>query len=118
MESFPTPDQTAETCARIYATEIVTRNGTGSQIITDQCLFFMSSFFQETCKILVKELRAPLVTTLKQMAPLRGGIAHFTRDYLTTFYLMTYRATPNSVTGCSPFCLLYGREMEIPTTIT
>jgi hypothetical protein len=27
---------------------------------------------------------------------------------------MDYRATPNSVTGYSPFFLLHGREMEIP----
>ena len=52
VEAFPIPDRTAETCARIYATQIVTRNGTGSQHITGQDLSFMSSFFQETCKIL------------------------------------------------------------------
>jgi len=27
---------------------------------------------------------------------------------------MSYRDTPNSVTGHSPFFLLHGREMEIP----
>jgi hypothetical protein len=27
---------------------------------------------------------------------------------------MAYRATPNSVTGYSPFYLLHGHEMEIP----
>jgi len=52
VEAFPIPDQTAETCARIYATQIVTRHGTGSQLIMDQGRSFMSSFFQETCKIL------------------------------------------------------------------
>jgi len=52
VEAFPIPDQTAETCARIYATQIVTRHGTGSQLITDQGRSFVSSFFQETCKIL------------------------------------------------------------------
>jgi len=30
VESFAIPDQTVETCARIYATQIVTRHGTGS----------------------------------------------------------------------------------------
>jgi len=52
VEAFPLPNQTAETCARIYATQIVTRHGTGSQLITDQGRSFMSSFFQDTCKIL------------------------------------------------------------------
>jgi len=51
-EAFPIPDQTAETCARIYATQIITRHGTGSKLITDQGRTFMSTFFSETCKIL------------------------------------------------------------------
>jgi len=33
---------------------------------------------------------------------------------LIPFNLIPYRATPNSVTGHSPFFLLHGREMEIP----
>ena len=45
VEAFAVPDQTAETCARIYATQIVTRHGTGSTLITDQGPAFMSSFF-------------------------------------------------------------------------
>ena len=44
-EAFPIPDQTAETCARIYVTQIVTRHGTGSKLITDQGRAFMSTFF-------------------------------------------------------------------------
>jgi hypothetical protein len=33
---------------------------------------------------------------------------------LVPFYLVAYRATPNSVTGHTPFYLLHGREVEIP----
>jgi len=50
-EVFPIPDQTAETYARIYATQIVTRHGTGSKLITDQGRAFVSTFFSETRKI-------------------------------------------------------------------
>jgi transposase InsO family protein len=52
VEAIPIPDRTAETCARVYATQIVTRHGLGSKLITDQGRAFMSSFFHETCKIL------------------------------------------------------------------
>jgi transposase InsO family protein len=52
VEAIPISDQNAETCARIYASQIVTRQGTGSKLITDQDRAFMSIFFQETCKIL------------------------------------------------------------------
>ena len=70
MEAFPIHDQTAETCVQIYVTQLVTRHGTGSKLITDQGRSFMSSFFQDTCKILGCELRAPPVTTPSQIAPL------------------------------------------------
>ena len=52
VEAYPIPDQKAETLARVYATQIVTRHGTGSQLITDQGAAFMSTFFQEACKVL------------------------------------------------------------------
>jgi hypothetical protein len=48
VEAFQIPDQTAEVCARVYATQIITRHCTGSKLITDQGRAFMSSFFQET----------------------------------------------------------------------
>ena len=35
-------------------------------------------------------------------------------DTLIPFYLMSYRATPNVVTGHSTFYLLHGREIDIP----
>ena len=44
-EAFPIPYQTAETCARIYESQIITRHGTGSKLIADQGRAFMSSFF-------------------------------------------------------------------------
>jgi len=44
-EAFPIPDQTAETCARIYATQIITRHGTGSKLITDQGRAFVYVFW-------------------------------------------------------------------------
>ena len=51
-KAFPIQDQTAETCARVYATQIITRHGTSSELITDQGRAFMSYFFRETCTIL------------------------------------------------------------------
>jgi transposase InsO family protein len=130
VEAFPIPDQTAETCARIYATQIVTRHGTGSQLITDQGRYFMSSFFQESCKIL--GIRTTRNTSYHPQSngsierwhrSLHTGLSHYINsannnwDTLITFYLTVYRAIPNSVTGYSPFLLLHVREMEIPTTI-
>ena len=50
-EAFPIPDQSAQTCARVYATEILTRHGTGSKLITNQGTAFISVFFNATCKV-------------------------------------------------------------------
>jgi len=52
IEAFPILDVLAEICARVYATQIVARHGSGSTLITDQGRQFTSAFFQETCKIL------------------------------------------------------------------
>jgi len=52
VEAFPITDVSAETCARIYATQIIARHGIGSTLITDQGRSFTSAFYLETCKIL------------------------------------------------------------------
>ena len=60
VEAFSVPDQTAETCTRVYATQVVTRHGTGSKLITVQCPGFMPSFFNQTCKNLgISRARTP-----------------------------------------------------------
>jgi hypothetical protein len=41
VEAYPVPEQSAQTCARVYVTQIVARHGTGSQLITDQGGAFM-----------------------------------------------------------------------------
>jgi hypothetical protein len=52
VEAYPIPDQSAETCARVYATQTVSHNGSGATLVTDRGSAFMSSSFKETCKIL------------------------------------------------------------------
>ena len=129
VEAFPVLDQTAETCARIYATQIVTWNNTGSTLITDQGQAFMSSFFQGTCKILgVRRLRTSSYHPQSNGVierfhnSLHEGLSHYINstntnwDTLVPFYLMSSRATPHSSTGFSPFYLLHGREMVLPNS--
>jgi hypothetical protein len=84
VEAFPIPNQTAETCARIYATQIVTRHGTSSKLLRTKFDLSCNLSFTRHVRYWGYELRAPLVTTLNQMAPLRVGIVHFTRVCFTT----------------------------------
>jgi len=127
VEAIPIPDETAEVCARVYATEIVTRHDSGSELVTDQGSAFMSAFFQETCKILgIQRINTsacqPSSNGLAERLhrTLQTGMSHFVNssntnwEVVVQFFLMAYRATPNTVTGYSPFYLLHGREMVLP----
>jgi transposase InsO family protein len=51
-EVHPIPDQSVETCAKVFATQIVARHGSVFKLVTDQGAAFMSTFFSETCRIL------------------------------------------------------------------
>ena len=116
VEALPFPDQTAETCARVYATQIVTRHGTGSTLITEQGRSFVSTFFKETCGILkIRKIRTspyhPISNGMIERLhrSLNTDLSHYVDstntnwDTLVPFFLMAYRATPHSTTGYSPF---------------
>ena len=85
-------------------------------------------FFQEECKILgiskthttsyhpqsngmVEILHRALHTALSHYV----NSANTNWDILVPFCLMAHRATPHSTTGFSPFFLLHGREMRLPS---
>ena len=86
-------------------------------------------FFQETCKIL--GVRAVHTTSYHPQSnskierwhrTLHTGLSHYVNashtnwDTLVPLFLMAYRATPNTVNGYSPFFLVHGREMTLPST--
>jgi hypothetical protein len=43
-EVYPIQDHSAETCAKVFATQIVARHGSGFKLVTDQGAAFMSTF--------------------------------------------------------------------------
>ena len=47
VEAFPIPDVSAETCAGVYATQIVARHGSGFTLITDQGRQLTSAFLRD-----------------------------------------------------------------------
>jgi hypothetical protein len=50
------------------------------------------------------------------------GLSHYVNssgtdwDTLISFYIMAYRGTPHGTSKFSPFFLLHGREMILPTS--
>ena len=102
-EEFSIPDDTPETCAIVYSSQIVTRHGSCSIPITDQGREFISSSFQRTCKILgVRRVRTSsnhassngMVERLHRSLHL--GLSHYVNanhknwEELVSFYLMSY----------------------------
>jgi hypothetical protein len=127
-EAVPIPDMSAETCARAYATQIIARHGTGSVLVTDKGRSFTSVFFKETCRILgIRKLQTTSYhpssngTIEHYHKWMNQGLSHYVNssgcnwDTIISFYLMAYRATPHSTGGYSPYYLLHGREMVLPT---
>lgn len=114
------------TCALVYATQIITRHGTGSTLITDQGQAFVFSFFRKTCKILdVRKVR-----TSSYHPASNWMVEHFHKslhdelsnyinssgmswDTVVPFFIMAYRATPHTSTKFSLYFLLEGREMNL-----
>jgi hypothetical protein len=53
---------------------------------------------------------------------LHSGLSHYVIanhknwDEVVPYYLMSHRATPHTTTGYSPFYLLHGRKMVLPST--
>ena len=75
VEAFPIPDVSVKTCARVDATQILARHGSGSTVITDQGRSFTSAFFQEMRNI----LKVRKVRTSANNAMSKGMVERFNR---------------------------------------
>jgi len=88
----------------------------------------MSSFFQETCKVL--GIRRTRTTSYHHASnrmlerwhkDFHNGLSHYINSantklgYDSPVFFMARRATPHSVTGYSPFYLLHRRGMQLPS---
>lgn len=127
-EAFAIPDQKAETIAEIFVKEIICRHGTPEKLLTDQGSNFVGEILQEVCKLLHID---KIQTTAYH--PQSNGILERSHQSLINqikcfvdedqrnwdewipYVMMTYRSTPHSTTKNSPYFLLHGREMRLPT---
>jgi len=88
----------------------------------------MSELFQEMCKLLhVKRINSASFNPQMQgkvekfHLGLNQSMSHYVNKYgndwdeFVDYALMAHRAVPHSTIRYSPFYLLYGREMRIPT---
>jgi transposase InsO family protein len=128
-EAIPVHNISAELCARAYVTHVISLHGSGSWLLSDRGSNFPSSLFSEVCKILgVKQITTTAYHPQTNGAlkryhkTMHRGLSHYINaagtswDTLVPLYLMAYRSLPHSSTGFTPYYLLHGREMVIPTT--
>ena len=113
---FAIPEVSPKTCARVYLTHIITRCAFGSNLSIDQERSFISTFFQETFKV----LKFKVVELSAWHAMSNGMVERFNRvlrdsnsqdidsacinwDVVSPFLLIAYRATPHNTTNTVHF---------------
>ena len=120
-EVFASPDQKAETIARLLVEHVITRHGVPEQLLSDRGPNFLSDLMQEVCSLLgIKK-----INTSGYHPQTDGLIERFNRTLITKhgrdwdtrlpYLLFAYRVTVQESTRESPFYLLYGRDPRLPT---
>jgi transposase InsO family protein len=130
VQAHAVPDYTAYTTAEVFVREFATRMGLPRQLHTDQGGNFESTLFKGVCQLLgIHKTRTTpyhpqsdgLVErfnrTLLQM--LKGLVDENRDDWdeHVPYVLMAYRSSPQESTQCSPYFMMYGREMTLPIDI-
>ena len=127
-EVFASPDQKAETIARLLVEHVVARHGVPEQLLSDHGTNFLSELIQEVCTLLgidkintsgyhpqtdsfVERFNRTIITMLSKCVKKHGRDWDAHLPYL----LFAYRVSVQESTKESPFFLLYGRDPRIPT---
>ena len=102
VEAFPVPDQTAKTLAHVYATQIVTRHGTGSNWLHIKALPSCHPFSRKRKLLGIRRTRTtsyhPMPNGFSERLhrSLHTGLSHYINsvntnwDTLVPFFLMAY----------------------------
>ena len=127
VEAYPIRDQTAETIAKVLASEWVTRFGCMSELHSDNGTNFVSEIMQSLCKLLGIERSTTCVRrpqsdgvcerfnhTVQNMLSTALTDHIFDWDEVLPFLMMAYRASKHESTGFSPNKMLYGKEIKLP----
>ena len=127
VEAYPIPDQTAETIAKVLASEWVTRFGCMSELHSDNGTNFVSEVMASLCKLLGVERSTTIVRrpqsdgvcerfnhTIQAMLSTALTDHVFDWDEVIPFLLMAYRASRHESTGFSPNKMLFGTEIRLP----
>jgi hypothetical protein len=126
-EAIPLPDQKSETIARAFVENVICRHGMPRELLTDRGTNFLSTLFQNVCKIL--RIERKLTSSYHPMA--NGGaenmvkcvknlISHYINDHhdnwdeFIPFVLFAHRTAVQASILESPFYLNHFRDPLIP----
>ena len=126
-EAYAIPDQEAKTVAQKIVDEFVCRFGVPTIIHTDQGRNFEAKLFSEMCELLgVDKTRTTpyhpqsdgMVERLNRT--LEDMLSHYVQkdqknwDSILPQVMMAYRSSVHETTRCTPFKLMFGREVRLP----
>ena len=130
VEAFPLKNQKAETIAKIFINEIVTRHSAPRELLSDQGANFMSKLVKDVCKYFeinkinttpynpkCDGLTERFNKTLCKMLAVYSDSNQTNWDLYLPLVLFAYRTSQQTTTGSSPFELLYGREPRLPSDL-
>ena len=127
-EVFAAPNQTVETIAQLLIEKIVCRHGVPAKLLSDRGANFLSELLEEIYRL----LGTKKVNTSAYHPQTDGLVERFNRtltemlsktvdasgrdwDRRLPYVLFAYRASIQESTKESPFFLLYGRDVRLPT---
>jgi len=132
METYPIPDQQAETVAAKLVEEFVCRFGVPEELHSDQGRNFESAVFQEMCRLL--GIRKTRTTPYNPKSD--GMVERYNRTIVNAVSLMilphqhqkdwdeylpyvgfAYRSSIQASTGESPNMMMLGREVSAPVDV-
>ena len=129
-EAYPIPNQEAETVAKKLVDEFVCRFGAPEIIHSDQGRNFESKLVKEMCTLLgVRKTRTTpyhpqsdgqverFNRTLTSMLSNYVAENHRDWDIHLSKVLMAYRSSEHETTKCTPYYLMFGREVRLPVDI-
>jgi transposase InsO family protein len=130
VEAVPMLNQRAETVAKAFVNEVVTRHGVPSKLLPDQGRNFEADLMKQVFSLLgVRKLRTSpyhpqtdgkverMDRTLKGILTAYVNKDHNVWDDHLRLALFAYRYSVHSSSGVSPFKAIYGREATTPLVL-
>lgn len=126
-EAVAIPDQTADTVARVFISEIICRHGAPKSLLSDQGSNFLSKLVKAICILLdIHKVRTtpyhPQTDGVVERFnhQIAEHISHYVNsdhtnwDEYLPYALYAHRTAVHSILQQTPFSLLYGRDAVMP----